>query len=116
LAAEKENTKKKKAEPLFRLDFDDESFDLFTIHEVLDQIKATGKKGLTIQRYKGLGEMNPEQLWATTMNPANRSLLQVKLEDLGTANGIFEVLMGDQVEPRRLFIEKHAPEVRNLDI
>jgi DNA gyrase subunit B len=116
LTAEKENAKKKKAEPLFRLDFEDESFDLFTIHQVLDQIKAAGKKGLTIQRYKGLGEMNPEQLWATTMNPANRSLLQVKLEDLGTANGIFEVLMGDQVEPRRLFIEKHAPEVRNLDI
>jgi DNA gyrase subunit B len=116
LAVEKENAQKKKPQPLFHLEFTDEAFDLFTIHEVIDQIKAAGKKGLTIQRYKGLGEMNPEQLWSTTMDPANRSLLQVKIEDMVAADGIFDVLMGDQVEPRRLFIEKHAPEVRNLDI
>jgi DNA gyrase subunit B len=116
LAAEKENAQKKKPQPLFNLEFADEAFDLFTIHEVIDHIKSAGKKGVTIQRYKGLGEMNPEQLWSTTMDPANRSLLQVKIEDLVAAEGIFDVLMGDQVEPRRLFIEKHAPEVRNLDI
>lgn len=116
LAAEKENSEKKKPQPLFHLEFPDESFELFTVHEVIDHIKAAGKKGMTIQRYKGLGEMNPEQLWSTTMDPANRRLLQVKIEDAASADEIFTILMGDQVDPRRRFIEKHAPEVRNLDI
>ncbi|MFQ6672098.1 MAG: DNA gyrase subunit B, partial [Candidatus Tectimicrobiota bacterium] len=83
---------------------------------LMDYVLAVARKGLAIQRYKGLGEMNPEQLWETTMNPATRTLLQVSIEDAIRANDTFVTLMGDQVEPRREFIEAHAPEVRHLDV
>jgi len=87
-----------------------------TDKELLDYVLGLSKKGLTIQRYKGLGEMNPGQLWDTTMNPEKRSLLKVTVEDSVKADEIFTILMGDQVEPRKEFIMKHALEVRNLDI
>jgi DNA gyrase subunit B len=84
--------------------------------ELLHYISSIGKEGLSLQRYKGLGEMNPEQLWETTMNPESRSLLQVRVEDAVVADEIFTILMGDQVEQRRQFIEQHALQVENLDI
>jgi len=87
-----------------------------TLPAVVDAIYESAKKGLVINRYKGLGEMNPEQLWQTTMNPDTRRLLQVAIEDGVEADGVFSILMGDAVEPRRDFIEKNALNVRNLDI
>jgi DNA gyrase subunit B len=110
----------KKAEEkkaLYQLAADGEEKDLFSISELLEAIKDAGRKGASIQRYKGLGEMNPEQLWETTMDPQKRKLLVVKLDaNSSEAEDIFTVLMGDKVEPRRQFIESHATEVQNLDI
>ena len=83
---------------------------------LLDYFITAGRKGITIGRYKGLGEMNPEQLWMTTMDPSVRTLLQVKAEDHAEADLMFTTLMGDQVEPRRKFIEDNALDVKNLDI
>nr|HMQ57445.1 DNA gyrase subunit B [Rhizobiaceae bacterium] len=83
---------------------------------LLDRVFAAGRKGITMQRYKGLGEMDAEQLWETTLDPAARSLLQVKVNDATDADDLFARLMGDEVEPRRAFIQDNALSVANLDI
>ncbi|MGE3191026.1 MAG: toprim domain-containing protein, partial [Vicinamibacterales bacterium] len=87
-----------------------------SLDEFVDHFIALGRKGIAVNRYKGLGEMNPDTLWATTMNPESRTLLEVKADDHTEADQMFTTLMGDQVEPRRKFIEEHALDVRNLDI
>lgn len=102
--------------PLYRIKKGKADYYIHSDRELEEKIKEIGEKGLTIQRYKGLGEMNPEQLWETTMNPEGRTLLQVTLEDAIRADEIFRILMGDEVEPRRNFIETHAKEVVDLDI
>ncbi len=102
--------------PPYRVENGEHHARLRSLKELLEYIMEGGKKGQYIQRYKGLGEMNPEQLWETTMNPETRVLLQVRVEDAVEANDIFSTLMGDEVEPRRKFIEEHALTVKNLDI
>jgi DNA gyrase subunit B len=92
------------------------SEEIATREDLLEKVLATAKKEIGIQRYKGLGEMNPEQLWETTMDPEKRTLLQVRVEDAIETDEVFTILMGDQVEPRRKFIEDNALDVRNLDV
>jgi DNA gyrase subunit B len=102
--------------PPYTVEEGEDKTPLKSLTEVLRYIMEGGKKGQYIQRYKGLGEMNPEQLWETTMNPETRVLLQVRIEDAVEADEIFSTLMGDEVEPRRKFIEEHALTVKNLDV
>ncbi len=102
--------------PGYRMKVNDVETTFASTDELVREILEVGKKGLNLQRYKGLGEMNPLQLWETTMNPETRSLLQVKLEDMTGVDEIFTILMGDEVEPRRNFIQQHALEVRRLDV
>jgi DNA gyrase subunit B len=94
----------------------DQRQEVSAFRQAIDWLLEQARKGQMIQRYKGLGEMNPEQLWDTTINPATRRLIQVRIEDAQAANDIFATLMGDQVEPRREFIAKNALAVANLDV
>ena len=95
---------------------DDGEVLLTSLRELITEIRKLGEKGLVLTRFKGLGEMDPEELWETSMDVESRLLLQVTMEDAAAADEIFRVLMGDHVEPRREFIEKHALEVKDLDV
>ena len=100
----------------FRIAADGEVKEINNSRELLNHLMERGKKGISIQRYKGLGEMNPNQLWDTTMDPEKRTILKVRVEDVVEADEIFNILMGDKVEPRRDFIQRNALEVKELDI
>lgn len=102
--------------PLYQIKKGQKQWYAYSDQELLDRLDEIGRENITIQRYKGLGEMNAEQLWDTTMNPEHRTILQVSMEDSIAADKIFSVLMGDKVEPRRKFIEDNAEYVRNLDL
>ncbi|MFW6413734.1 MAG: DNA topoisomerase (ATP-hydrolyzing) subunit B [Verrucomicrobiota bacterium] len=103
--------------PIVKLEYKDDETPLNSLVEMYDKIKEVGKQGLQIQRYKGLGEMNPDQLWETTMDPEKRRMFKVTLDDAFEAERMFTLLMGDEVEPRRKYIEEHAAvSVENLDI
>jgi DNA gyrase subunit B len=95
---------------------DDKPHDVAGVAQILPTILSLGKVGIEIKRFKGLGEMNSEQLWETTLDPGRRVLLRVTLEEAGEAERLFSVLMGEDVERRRQFIEDHALEVKNLDV
>jgi len=94
----------------------EQRYDISSFHEAMEWLMTMARKGQNIQRYKGLGEMNPGQLWDTTINPETRRLMQVRIEDAVGADEIFTTLMGDHVEPRREFIERNALTVENLDV
>ncbi|MDR0438761.1 MAG: DNA topoisomerase IV subunit B, partial [Methanocalculaceae archaeon] len=102
--------------PLFRIAKGKQERYVYLEEDMRAAVAEFGDKGVAVQRYKGLGEMNASQLWDTTMNPENRILKQVRIEDASYANEIFEKLMGDDVVPRKDFIKRHAGEVKNLDI
>jgi len=103
-------------EPRYRLCRGELATGLEDLRGLLGAVRAAGEKGLQVTRFKGLGEMNAEELRQTTLDPANRTLVQITMEDAGAADDLFRILMGDKVEPRREFIEKHAVEARNLDV
>ncbi|MFV1957977.1 MAG: DNA topoisomerase (ATP-hydrolyzing) subunit B [Planctomycetota bacterium] len=104
-------------EPLYRIRVDGgETIELCSLEEVLLYVRKAGQRGVDVQRYKGLGEMNHDELWATTMDPQRRTLLRVILRDAAEADRLFSLLMGESVEPRRQFVEQHALEVRDLDV
>ena len=107
---------KDRVSPLFKVNNGKTDVLVYSLAELLHAVKEAASSGATIQRYKGLGEMNPEQLWETTMDPAKRKLIQVKINDAADTEQAFTMLMGDRVEPRRDFIQSHALEVKNLDI
>ncbi|MHC4498028.1 MAG: toprim domain-containing protein, partial [Planctomycetota bacterium] len=100
----------------FQLIHGEDKYDVASLGDICSSIRQMGGKGVDIKRFKGLGEMNADQLWDTTMNPATRTLLQVRLDDAGETDRLFSILMGDDVEKRRNFIRDHALEVQNLDI
>jgi DNA gyrase subunit B len=102
--------------PLYRIKSGKQQFWIYSEQEREKRIRELGGNKLEIQRYKGLGEMSPQQLWETTMNPATRTLFKVEIEDAIAADQTFHVLMGNEVLPRKIFIQAHAQNVRNLDI
>jgi DNA gyrase subunit B len=106
-----------KEAPLFTLiEHGDKETELYTLKEFIDTVRTNGRKEIEVQRYKGLGEMNPDQLWETTMDPTKRTLVKITMADLVAAEHMFSMLMGEDVPPRRAFIEQHALAVKNLDI
>ncbi|MGH7128035.1 MAG: DNA gyrase subunit B, partial [Planctomycetaceae bacterium] len=100
----------------FTIETGDAPVPISSLRELLPALRKLGEKGLKLTRFKGLGEMDSDELWSTSMDPDSRTLLQVTMEDAAAADEIFRVLMGDHVEPRREFIEKHALEVKDLDV
>ena len=103
-------------DPPYRLEKGEDEAEVDGLFQLKEKILQLGRKGLGIQRYKGLGEMNPQQLWETTMDPEKRTLLKVQIEDPVDADDMFTILMGDKVEPRREFIQNNALEVTELDV
>ena len=106
----------KNTSPLFTIELKETIYSCHSIAEVVSFFKELGMKGIEVQRYKGLGEMNPDQLWETTLDPEFRSLLKVKIDDAQRADEIFEELMGDDVDKRKIFIQSNAEKVVNLDV
>ena len=104
------------SEAIWRVNADGKERNANNLQELFEIIRDNGRKGIDIQRYKGLGEMDPDQLWETTMDPANRKMIQVTMKDAMEAERMFTLLMGDDVDPRREYIERHAAGVKDLDI
>jgi DNA gyrase subunit B len=113
---DKESKNKEVLKPLFMIENGEEAHEFFSLKQVVEFVRGVAQKGMHIQRYKGLGEMNPQQLWDTTMDPARRTILKVTLEDAVEVDKTFSMLMGDEVAPRRNFIEANAHDVRDLDV